>query len=351
METDNSDKLLDFVTTLAGQEVRKVEERLGSGYFKLNIGEAERRQAKHDIRSVEDAVVELVRNSRDAGAEKIFVATSKDSAGRRTVVVLDDGAGVPVEYHEKIFEPRVTSKVDRVIEDRFGVHGRGMALYSIRSNTDEARLVASAPGRGTAIIMDVSLSRLGERKDQSTFPKLKVAKNQKIKIVSGPHNVWRHLIEMSIDAPDLNIFYGTHAEIAATLMGFRSIGSGKPPVWSKIYDAGSTDELYDACFSLGLSVSTRTCQRIMGGSVRAAKSIRARLRELAASMPPPVRVGIKSPAGKISEEDLEAFTKAIAENFRSLGSSYLLRLNGTPKVTCSKDKIYIELNVVSDEGW
>jgi hypothetical protein len=332
--------------------VRKVEKSLGSGYFKLNIGEAERRQAKHDIRSVEDAVVELVRNSRDAGAKAVFVATSKDSAGRRLMAVIDDGEGVPPNFHNMIFEPRVTSKVDKVIEDRFGVHGRGMALYSIRSNTDETRLAASAPGRGAAFVMDVSLKRLGERKDQSTLPKLKLTRNNGIKLISGPHNVWRHLIEMSLDDPHLDIFYGTHAEIIATLLSFRNVEvAGEPPIWSDLYDADGAEALHQASASLGLSVSLRTCQRLLSGSIERVQSIKSQLRQIEVTAPPPVKVMVRPSAGKISDEDLEAFTKAVTENFRNLGSSYFLRLNGPPKVICSKTKIYIELNVISDEGW
>ncbi len=46
MSSKKPDKLLDFVTSLAGEEVLKVEEDLGAGFYKLNIGEAERRQAR-----------------------------------------------------------------------------------------------------------------------------------------------------------------------------------------------------------------------------------------------------------------------------------------------------------------
>jgi len=74
--TKESDKLLDFVANLAGNSWLKVEKEIGEGLFVLKIGEAERRQAKHDIRCVEDVVVELVRNSRDEG---IGIISSNDN--------------------------------------------------------------------------------------------------------------------------------------------------------------------------------------------------------------------------------------------------------------------------------
>jgi hypothetical protein len=43
---------------------------------------SERRQAKHDIRGIEDIVVELLRNARDAHAQRIFLATGRGD--RRT---------------------------------------------------------------------------------------------------------------------------------------------------------------------------------------------------------------------------------------------------------------------------
>jgi hypothetical protein len=45
------DPLLDFVETVSGEAHLKVEEDLGEGFVRLRISEAERRQAKHDIRS------------------------------------------------------------------------------------------------------------------------------------------------------------------------------------------------------------------------------------------------------------------------------------------------------------
>ena len=47
MKEDKS--LLEFVSTLSGGDVLRVEESLGNGFVRLRVAEAERRQAKHDI--------------------------------------------------------------------------------------------------------------------------------------------------------------------------------------------------------------------------------------------------------------------------------------------------------------
>ena len=144
------DALRDFITQVSGDRYLRVEEDLGSGFVRLNSAEAERRQAKHDIRCVEDIVIEMLRNARDAGANAIFVATSREGDVRQ-LTVLDNGSGVPDHMRERIFEPRVTSKLETMVMDTWGVHGRGMALYSVRENVEDARVLSSAPGKGTAI--------------------------------------------------------------------------------------------------------------------------------------------------------------------------------------------------------
>ena len=49
---DGSDDLLGFVASMGGERALRVEENLGEGYVRLRVAEAERRQAKHDVRCV-----------------------------------------------------------------------------------------------------------------------------------------------------------------------------------------------------------------------------------------------------------------------------------------------------------
>ncbi len=73
--------------------------------------------------------------------------------------MLDDGIGIPVALQDTIFEPRVTSKLETMVMDRWGVHGRGMALFSVRENVKEARVVASAPHKGAAVTVLADTAR------------------------------------------------------------------------------------------------------------------------------------------------------------------------------------------------
>ena len=166
---NDANELISFIASMSGEGNLRVEENLGEGYVRLRVSEAERRQAKHDIQHVEDIVIEMLRNARDAGADKVYLATTKEE-GVRTLLFLDNGSGVPQDMQERIFDARVTSKLESMKMDRWGVHGRGMALFSIKQNTDEARVVTSGVDLGSAFKVCVATDRLGERADQSSWP-------------------------------------------------------------------------------------------------------------------------------------------------------------------------------------
>ena len=93
----DTNELISFIASMSGEGNLRVEENLGEGFVRLRVSEAERRQAKHDIQHVEDIVIEMLRNARDAGATRIYVATAKEE-GTRSLLFLDNGCGVPVYY-------------------------------------------------------------------------------------------------------------------------------------------------------------------------------------------------------------------------------------------------------------
>ena len=78
----DSTSLTNFVESVCNESHLRVETDLGGGFVRLKSEEAERRQAAHDIRTTEDALIELLRNSRDAHAHSIFIATSKSERVR-----------------------------------------------------------------------------------------------------------------------------------------------------------------------------------------------------------------------------------------------------------------------------
>ena len=168
--TWTDETLTTFVESVCGDSHLRVETDLGDGFVRLRSAEAERRQAAHDIRSTEDIVIEMLRNARDAQAQERVSgrhARRRQAAPRHCV---DDGCGIPAALHGRVFEPRVTSKLDTMHLDKWGVHGRGMALYSIAVNAESARVAASAPGLGSSLLVETDLERVGEKTDQSTFP-------------------------------------------------------------------------------------------------------------------------------------------------------------------------------------
>ena len=205
-----------FIENVCGDSHLRVEADLGDGFVRLRSAEAERRQAAHDIRSTEDIVIEMLRNARDAHAKSIFLAVSREGQ-RRRLVMIDDGDGVPAAMHERIFEPRVTSKLDSMHMDKWGIHGRGMALYSIAVNAETARVVASDAGKGAALFVVTNLDKLGEKTDQSSFPVFERTESGSI-AVRGPKNILRTACEFAIECRhDCTVYLGSLTDIAATL--------------------------------------------------------------------------------------------------------------------------------------
>ena len=134
---DNSD-LLNFVTSVSGDAYLKVEENLGDGFVRLKTSEAERRQAKHDIRGIEDIVVELLKKCPRCPRTTHLPGDRPRGRSQARSPCSTMVSACPIRSRAAIFEPRVTSKLETMVMDKWGVHGRGMALFSIKTNTLEA---------------------------------------------------------------------------------------------------------------------------------------------------------------------------------------------------------------------
>jgi hypothetical protein len=206
-----------FFTDLNIAEHLKVEEDLGSGYVKLKISESERRQALQDIKCVEDIVVELLRNSRDAGSKNIFIATKKTAERRRLIYCIDDGRGIPQKFHNLIFQSRVTSKLEDGSKDFYGFHGRGMALFSIKLNVEDVRIIYSDLKKGTSMLVEVDLEKIPEKKDQSALPHL-IKNDDEYELSGGVNNIARVVVEFALQNKDINFYYGSPTQIIATLI-------------------------------------------------------------------------------------------------------------------------------------
>lgn len=351
----SDDDLIGFIRSVSGDDHLAIEENLGDGFVRLKTAEAERRQAKHDIRCVEDIVIEMLRNARDAHASSIYLATSREGK-HKTLVFLDDGDGIPAEMHERIFEPRVTSKLETMVMDNWGVHGRGMALYSIKANADDARVLVSAPQRGSSLAIRIDLDDLPEKTDQSSLPVIGRDEDGSLAVVSGPHNVNRTVIEFALDMKDsIDVYVGSPAEIAATLVEQGRVrltdaqllfcdDLEKLPVSLRPAAAsGDASEFASACADLGLEMSERTAHRVLSGQIAPCVPL---LRQLSAPERPTQareldlyqdRRGLR-----LSEDDLSAFSRALESAFATLAHRYYIELSEEPIIRVGKDAITVK---------
>lgn len=357
--TDSED-LIEFVSAVSGDAYLKVEENLGDGFVRLRVSEAERRQAKHDIRSFEDVVIELLRNARDAHAQRVFIATGRE-ADTRTLTIIDDGVGMPPGMHERVFEPRVTSKLDTMVMDRWGVHGRGMALFSVRSNVTEARVVASDLHKGSAVTVVSTARELPERSDQSQWPVVERGEDGVPRVVRGPHNIVRRAVEFACEHPDVDVYLGSAAEILATLHAIARESldvsdllfcddCSRLPVWQRPAAAADATELTEVAASIGIAVSERTAHRVLAGELVGVETV-ARLVAADETPPAPAPPDIyRDRRGlKLHHTDLAQFRQELERAFDPIAERYYLRLKAEPRVTVGRDEIRVRFEVEKDD--
>lgn len=351
--------LVSFVSSMGGDRALRVEENLGEGYVRLRVAEAERRQAKHDIRCVEDAVIEMLRNSRDAGARHVYVATAREGSVR-TTTILDDGSGIPAHMHDRVFEARVTSKLESLRMDRWGVHGRGMALFSVRENAVSARVMSSAPGKGASLRVVTDSNALPERADQSTWPQLGEEGDEGTPAgLRGPHNIIRACCEFALEERgSCEVYLGSPAEVVATA---RARVTPSPdasellfldcldqlPVLERLAVAADAAELLEVSLSLGLEMSERTAHRIVSGQIRPLRSVAARLTHRGDPSRPRREVDLARDRRslKISREDAEEFSRAMERDFALLADRYYLSLSSDPRVRVGRGKITVTFDL------
>jgi len=355
------DSLIGFVNAVSGDTYLKVEEDLGDGFVRLKISEAERRQAKHDIRSAEDVIVELLRNSRDAHAQRIFVASSREG-DTRTLTVIDDGIGVPPSLQERIFEPRVTSKLETMVMDRWGVHGRGMALFSVRSNVSSARLAVSGLHKGTSVSVVIDASDLPERADQSTWPLVERTEDGSLKVVRGPHNILRRVVEFALEHQGVDVYLGTPTEIVATLSAVSrdaldpadllfTDDLGRLPVWQRPGAASDASELVEVAESVAVPISERTAHRVLSGELAPLEPVLSQVLGVGEPVAEPAspdiyrdRRGLRLHAG-----DLVEFRRELTKAFDSIAEKYYIHLKTEPKITVGRDDIRVRFDVEKED--
>jgi hypothetical protein len=357
---DEKDELIDLVSSVSGEEFLKVDEDLGEGFVRLRISEAERRQAKHDIRSFEDVAVEMLRNARDAHAHRIFAATAREGSVRR-LTMIDDGIGIPASLHERVFEPRVTSKLDTMTTDRWGVHGRGMALFSVKSNVSSAAVASSAPHKGASIEVVADTDALPERADQSTWPEV-ATEEDTLRATRGPHNIIRRAVEFACEHPAVDVYLGTPTEVLATLYGLardardeRGVvfteDAASLPVWQRPAAASDAQELVTIATGIGLDVSERTAHRILAGDLQPLEGVLEQVAFDEEQQPEDREMDIYRDRRslRIHHSDLDEFKRDLLRAFDTLSERYYLNVKGEPRVTVGSDEIRVRFCIEKEE--
>ena len=327
----------------------------------MRTSEAERRQAAQDIKCTEDIVIELLRNARDAGAKHIFVATTTDQ-NKRHLIVIDDGSGIPVKMHEKIFEPRVTSKLDTSHMDKWGLHGRGMALFSVHENAEEARVVCSEPDKGTSIGVVTDTNMLGEKTDQSSFPEFIMTDGATVS-VRGPRNINRCVCEFALEENGVcDVYLGSPSEIIAVLYEYGRATLNKLdrlftkdanalPVVKRLGLAADPEDLAVKAKEIGLDVSERTARRIMNESIDPAPNVLSRVRITQSSVPVKnKRKHATSRQGiRITADEKSIVGNAALKGFSEIAGNYYLESDVEAKVQVSGSVLRISIPLIEED--
>jgi hypothetical protein len=290
---------------------------LGSGFARL-IGPEGARRHPSSLRYVEDALVELLRNARDAGAKSVYVASTLRSRRYRVLTVIDDGGGVPETHRDLIFEPGVTSRHLRPVSNpqdpNPSPHGAGLSLYHLKNAAVSAELLsASSP---TAIKATFDTDALPERalqSDSRTSRSNLKATLQRFAQANGP-----------------TLYHGSPARILATLFRNRIIQS-----------TNSATGLQAVARGLGLDVSLRTAQRVWRGDVRPVGAVRAAGRGRPASERGARRAGGEGPLLALGEEERGGIADILR---RAARASYLeigdLKLESRPGEISLRARVY-----------
>ena len=184
---------------------------LGAGFARL-AGTEGLRRAPVPLRYVEDALFELLRNSRDAGASNIYVASTLKARRYRSLTVIDDGRGIPESHLHLIFDPGVTTRHLAPVPEPTGPttattrpapHGAGLSLHHIKQAAVSTDVLSAAAPTSIRAVFDTRHG-LPERSLQST---------------PGPagSNFLAVLASFPQPDPPLNLYHGSPASILSSI--------------------------------------------------------------------------------------------------------------------------------------
>jgi hypothetical protein len=280
---------------------------LGAGFARLTGVEGLRRSPRR-LRSVEDALVELLRNARDAGARNVYVASSLRARRYRALTVIDDGRGIPETHKRMIFEPGVTTRHLRPVEDvaAGSAHGAGLSLHHIKNAAVTAEVCSASSPTSLRVVFDTEF--LPERSLQSNSrPSGSNLPATLAKFVQAPN------------APRL--YHASPSRILSRLLNHRIIQRSRNSQGNE----GEASRVREAALGLGLEVSLRTVQRVLAGRIPAAAEVTVNaLSERRGDVGEKLTVaGRDDPGGPILSVGAENLAEIRAVLARAAGSSYL----------------------------
>lgn len=357
----SSQSLEEFVESVNGGNRLRIEHDFGGGFVRLRTSEAERRQAAQDIRNTESIVLELLRNARDAHAGNIYIAMSREG-NKRYLTVIDDGDGIPESMHEHVFEPRVTSKLDTNHMDTWGMHGRGMALFSIRENADCAYVASSETDLGCSVHVETDVKRLSERTDQSSFPSFELSEDNKVN-VRGPRNILRTACEFAIEARDsVSLYIGSPLEVASTLYAYGTSTLSAIdrafcndyrtlPLAKRLASAADPAEFEEIADDMGLSISQRSARRVLDGQIPILDPLLEQI--TIQGIPQQEASERKKGKGKkgsrklkLSSEDSAQLASEAKRSFADIAHRYYLNDDVEPSIRVAGEKLVVSIPIV-----
>lgn len=293
---------------------------LGAGFARL-LGVEGLRRSPGRLRSVEDALFELLRNSRDAGARNVYVASSLSARRYRTLAVIDDGRGIPETHKHLVFEPGITSRhLDPTPEPPMqqdssqarASHGAGLSLYHIKNAALSAEVLSAYSPTAIKAVFDTR--SLPEKRLQSNARPSKtniLATLARFADISGPNPP--------------RLYHASPARILSRLLKDRIIQTKGEREDSGGGAGGGALSVRRAAMDLGLEVSLRTVQRILAGDIPAAGEVTSEVvvsgRRISGA--PSTTVGRYRPVGPILSVGTEDLAEIQAILRRAAGSSYL----------------------------
>ena len=225
---------------------------LGNGFARL-LGVEGLRRSPAKLRSVEDALFELLRNSRDANAKNIYVASSLKYRRYRALTVIDDGQGIPETHKHLVFEPGVTTRhLDPGQNEDDLLHGAGLSLYHIRNAALYAQVFSASSPTAVKVVFDTL-----------SFPERSLQSGSRPSKTNLLATLARFADQAaSPEAPRL--YHAPPARILARLLKDRIIH----------HESNQGTGLFrKTARELGLEVSLRTVQRVISGEILAASEV------------------------------------------------------------------------------